>query len=381
MATAGRATGATPAPTEAATAFREAPFVRILTRRDGDAIAAAGVLARMLTATETPFQVAPTASRAQRARRVGEGDPEALTVAIGPVDRADVTIAGPTATHTAVEVVRAAGGDPPPALALAGLTAAGDDPDEPLREAAEAAGLARRPGVGLPVSDPTTGLAFTLWLHTEFSGDPEAVASHLERVAATGDPTDLDADAHRRLASLVAVLGTDTPTPRRAAETIDTLLNPAVIPGSIPTVAGYAEVLDAVAREHPGTAVALALGAEAVESAQNSWQQHAAAVHAAIDDGTTERYGGLYAAFVADHRVLTAARVLHRSGSPEPVTLVVGEDRAAVVGDPAADLRAVTSALAETVSGTSDGTQRYGVIDHDGSTEDRTLVATAREEL
>lgn len=380
MATAGRATGATPAPTEAATALREATFVRILTRRDGDAIAAAGVLARMLTAAGIPFQVAPTASRAQRARRVSEGDPDATTVAIGPVDRADVTIAGPTATRTAVEIVQAAGGDPPSALALAGLTAAGTPPDDDtLREIAE--GLTRRPGVGLPVADLTAGLAFTLWLHAGFSGDPDAVASHLERVDAADDPTRLDPDSHRRVASLVAVLGTNTPTPQRAAETIDTLVRPTVLSGPFPTVEGYAEVLDAVAREHPGTAVAIALGGDAADSARTSWRQHAEAAHAAIEAADTERYGGLYAACVPDHRVLTVARVLHRSVSPEPVTLVLGEERAALVGDPEADLRAVTTAIAETVSGSSDGTQHYGVIDHDGTAADRTLVTTAREEL
>ncbi|MFP4217714.1 MAG: hypothetical protein ACLFR6_02555 [Salinarchaeum sp.] len=380
MATAGRATGATPAPTEAATALREATFVRILTRRDGDAIAAAGVLARMLSAAGTPFQVAPTASRAQRARRVNEGDPDATTVAIGPVDRADVTIAGPTATRAAVEIVRAAGGDPPSALALAGLTASGVSlDDDSIQETAE--GLTRRPGVGLPVAELTTGLAFTLWLHAEFSGDPEAVAAHLEPLNVTDDPTRLDSDAHRRVASLVAVLGTNTPTPQRAAETIDTLVYPTVHAGPFPTVEGYAEVLDAVAREHPGTAVAIALGGDAIDSARTSWRQHAEAVHAAIEAAETERYGGLYAAFVADHRALTVARVLHRSVSPEPVTLVLGEQRAALVGDPEADLRAATTAIAETVSGSSDGTQHYGVIDHDGTVADRTLVATAREEL
>ncbi|MFW5917137.1 MAG: exonuclease RecJ, partial [Halorubrum sp.] len=50
------ATPATPAPDVLADVLADAPFARLVATDDGDALAAAGLLARALRATGTPFQ-------------------------------------------------------------------------------------------------------------------------------------------------------------------------------------------------------------------------------------------------------------------------------------------------------------------------------------
>ncbi len=383
MAASGRATGATPAPEQTATALRDAPLVRILTRRDGDAIAAAGLLARTLADLDTPFHVAPTASRVERARRVQQGDPEATTVAIGAVERADITIAGENATATAVAIARAADSDPAPTLALAGVIAAGGDPTTlpTVLDQAQAQGIHQRPGVGIPTSDPIDGVAASLWIHAEFSGHPDQLREELVTVGIDPDGWPFTESERRKLASLIAIRATEGPAPMRAATSINRLLRPYVGEGPFPTVEGYAEVLDAVAREHPGTAITVAIGETATDAAEQSWRTHAQAVHAAIDAASITRVDDLAVITTDTTRTLSTARVLQRSHVSAPVTVVIGSDSVALVGNDNVDLRAATTALAETVEGTSDGTRRYGLVTHNVSLADQTVIDTVTDHL
>ncbi len=380
MATTGQTATVTPAPETTATRLQTASLVRILTRQTGDAIAAAGLLGRALTDFGVPFQITPTPSRAERARRVERGDEEALTVAIGTVDHADITIGGPQATTTVIDILQeATDHNPDPLLALAGCVAGGIMPDAKpdLLGQAEATGLEQQPGVGLPTTDRTTGLAATLWLHGPFSGRPDRVETLLSDVGLTADEPLTDAK-RKRLASLAAIGGTNGPYPEQAAATIDQALHP-YVGGPFETIAGYAEVLSVVSRDTPGVAIGVALGSDLVETARSIWASHAMAAHQGLRAATTERYGGLYVLVIEEGPAETIAALAHRVQSPEPTTLVVGPTRIAVRGD--GDMRALTAALTETVEGTSDGTRQYGTITDIGTPDHEQIVETARETL
>lgn len=380
MATTGQTATVTPAPDATATRLQTASLVRILTRQTGDAIAAAGLLGRALTDFAVPFQITPTASRAERARRAERGDREALTVAIGAVDHADITIGGPQATTTVTEILHeATDHSPDPLLALAGCVAGGITPDATpeLLGQAEATGLEQQPGVGVPTTDLTTGLAATLWLHGPFSGRPDRVETLLSELGIGADEAPTEA-TRQQLASLVAIAGTNGPYPEQAAATIERALHP-YVGGPFETIAGYAEILSAVSRDTPGVAIGVALGSDLAETARSIWASHAMAAHQGLRAATTERYGGLYVLRIEEGPAETIAALAHRVQSPEPTTLVVGPDRIAVRGD--GDMRALTAALTETAGGTSDGTRQYGMITDIGAVDHEQIVKTAREVL
>ncbi|MFB6160835.1 MAG: exonuclease RecJ, partial [Haloferacaceae archaeon] len=106
--------------------------------------------------------------------------------------------------------------------------------------------------------------------------------------------------------------------------------------GPFATLGGYADVLDAVAREAPGVGVALALGGrgdvDPREAALEAWRRHATAVHGHLRAATTARYDGAYVARVETAtlgRLVTAAGLLRDFRSPEPVALAVADGGAA----------------------------------------------------
>ncbi|MDB9291123.1 exonuclease RecJ, partial [Halorubrum ezzemoulense] len=146
------ATSATPAPDALAGVLADAPFVRLVATDDGDALAAAGLLARALRATGTPFQ-----ARVDRDPVPADVD-DGVAVTVG-VDRGPHAIPGTgrPASTAAFAVARALGVEPDPVVALAGVVAAGSIPGADgsgdALDAAERAGrVERRPGVALPVS-------------------------------------------------------------------------------------------------------------------------------------------------------------------------------------------------------------------------------------
>ncbi|MFB6191956.1 MAG: hypothetical protein ABEI11_01400, partial [Haloarculaceae archaeon] len=238
---------------------RDAGFVRVVASPDGDALAALGLLAGALRDTGTPFQAAVSAFP-------GEAGTEAdATVALGTA-AGDASIADGPLAPVAYAAARELGGDPDPALALAGAIAAGERADGDEVDLGGAAdGFDRAPGVAIPTVEPDTdgdgatagdgealadGLAHATLVHAPaLSGDPSAAR---ESLATLSD------EAGRTVASLLACAAVDG-APPRAAVAVERAVRPHV-GGPFGTLGGYADVLDAVARERPGTAVALALG-------------------------------------------------------------------------------------------------------------------------
>ncbi|OTF06610.1 exonuclease RecJ [Halorubrum sp. SD612] len=339
------ATSATPASDALAGVLADAPFVRLVATDDGDALAAAGLLARALRATGTPFQ-----ARVDRDPVPADVD-DGVAVTVG-VDRGPHAIPGTgrPASTAAFAVARALGVEPDPVVALAGVVAAGSIPGADgsgdALDAAERAGrVERRPGVALPVSGgeraahETDGadaapsraeaLAASTLASTRYSGDPDGARDALDPLGLSADP---DADDRRRFASLVAVDAVDgDDTSERAAAAVERALRPYATDGPFETVGGYADVLDALAREAPGTGVALALASDPDASlrsaALDAWRRHGLAAHRALDDATVGRYDGCVVARVdAAPAVLpTVARLVRDFRSPEPVAVALDE--------------------------------------------------------
>ena len=333
------ATSATPAPDALAGVLADAPFVRLVATDDGDALAAAGLLARALRATGTPFQ-----ARVDRDPVPADVD-DGVAVAVG-VDRGPHAIPGTgrPASTAAFAVARALGVEPDPVVALAGVVAAGSVPGADgsgdALDAAERAGrVERRAGVALPASIGDDGadaapsrseaLAASTLALTRYSGDPEGARDALDPL---GLPADPDADDRRRFASLVAVDAVDGDgASGRAASAVERALRPYATDGPFETVGGYADVLDAVAREAPGTGIALALASDPDPSlrtaALDAWHRHGLTAHRALDDATVGRYDGCVVARVdAAPAVLpTVARLVRDFRSPEPVAVALDE--------------------------------------------------------
>lgn len=361
-------TSAALAPDALANVITDAPFIRFVATDDGDALAAVGLLARASRAVGTPFQV--RVSRDPVPDDVDDG----VTVTVG-IDRGSHSISGarqPVSTD-AFAVSRALGSDPDPVVALAGVVAAGSVPGTDgsgdALDAAESSGrVHRRPGVALPTADLADGLAASTLLRTPYSGDPEATQAALANL---GLPADLDEDAHRRLASLVAVDVADADdASTRAASAVERALRPYATDGPFETVGGYADVLDALALEAPGTGVALALDADPSDelrtAALDAWRSHGLAAHRALDEATIGRYDGCVVARVDSARSVlpTVARLVRDFRSPEPVAVAVDESAgrlAAAATEPLGLGDACRSAARE-FDGTGWGTAARGGI-------------------
>jgi len=349
-----------------AAACRGAGFVRLTATPDGDALAALGLLARALRTTGTPFQAAVAAFP-------GEAGTEAdATIGLGTGTGDTGVTDGPLAP-VAYAAARELGDDPDPALALAGAIAAGAIPDadaDPDGDAEAADGTTgtaidaaddfdRAPGVAVPTVDPESddcgaaardeaaladGVAHATLVHApSLSGDPSAAR---ETLAACSD------DDGRTVASLVACAAVED-APPRAAVAVERALRPRV-GGPFGTLGGYADVLDAVARGRPGTAVALALDGAEPAVALDAWRDHGRAAHRAVRAGETARHAGCLVARVRPEAPLgTVARLLWGFRSAEPVVLVLADDgdAAAVHGvDAGEPLRAAATETGATAT-------------------------------
>lgn len=312
-----------------------ARFVRVAPRADGDSIAAAGLLLRALAARSTPFQarVVPLTDAPPADATVPIGFREGLAPDERPVSAA------------AADLVRELDCEPDPALALAGCLLGGDP---------KAAGvdLDRRPGVGIPTADLADGLAHSTLFHADFSADETAAGAHLAELADDG----------RAVASLAALeaVGSEAASDR-AATAIERALRPHATPeGPFETAEGLADVLDCLARDAPGVALALAVGHDTRLEALEAWRAHAKAAHEAIRGADTGRYDGLFVARIDEGPVETVARLLMDFRSPESIVLVVsdGEAGAASLTD---GIDGTMEAAAAAVDGVGGGTVRQGV--------------------
>jgi hypothetical protein len=373
MSTTGRPDGTAPGASELAASLRQAEFVRLVAAGDGDALAALGVLAGALDEADTPFQatVSPLPAGADRATDADH------TVALGrPLEDADLTVGVDGTASRETYDIAAAIGSPDPALALAGIVAAGELPDGRPLEDANAAGLDRRPGLAGPTPDPVDAVAHSTLVHAPVSGALGRAADLLADV-----PTDeMDEDAHRRVASLVALaVGGDESGTARGAEAVERFLRPHA-GGPFETAGGYADVLDALARTRPGLGVALALGTGDRDAALDAWRDHGERAHAAVREATTGRYDGLFVARCDGQvPVGTVARLLRDFRSPEPVVLVVADGEAAAVRTDGADTspgETMREAVAA-VGGTGGGSETRARARFD--VEDTEFVVAFRE--
>ena len=345
---------------DVAASLRDAGFVRLVAAQTGDAVAAAGLLAGALDDIGVPYQTSVVALP-EAAERATDTD---CTVALGrpaPETGPALGTDGTTASARAFAVARKLG-NTDVTLALAGVLAAGASPDG-LEGAADS--LEREPGVAVPTADLADGLAHSTLVHAPFSGSTERAR-------------DLVGDREpREVASLVAlaVTGDEHGVPR-GAETVERLLRP-FVGGPFETVGGYGDVLDAVARERPGVAVALALGADL--EAVSVWREHAARAHAGVRAARTGRYDGLFVARCENtHPVGTVARLVHDYRSPEPVTVAVADGVAvAVATADTVDASTVLGEAAAVAGGRAAGTRTRARATFDGDSSD--LVLAVRE--
>lgn len=329
-------------PAAATAALESASFVRLVSRADGDALAASGLVASALADRSTPFQMTvgrTVADRTDRATAHGDRNGDVtLVVGTADVERPQLGTTDRPATLDACELVRALGVTPDPLLALAGVTAAGSDPgsgeSEWLLDVARDRGVVdRRPGVVVPTAEPIADVACSTRIRAPWSGDPEAAGKALAAVTPTdGDePAAFETDDHRALGSAVAldVVGADD-APPTAATAIQRALRPYATPGAtFETIGGYADVLGATARIEPGTGAALAMGHDAREPALAAWREYGRRAHAALEAATTSRYDGLFVVTVEDGPVEALARMVVAYRSPEPIVLVISEGRSA----------------------------------------------------
>ena len=374
---------------DVATRLATAPFVRIVARADGDGVAAAGVLGRALAAEGVPFQVTTGRTAADRAARA-RADVDGETLLAGAAPALGEAIELPEGAGTAPLSVRAwrvaddllddrGERSRTATLALAGAVAAGVTPGTagtaPLLETVDPE---RRPGVVTPTT-AVDGLAHSTLVHGPFSGSPERVRETLGPVASPDD-----AETAHRLASATALtaLNADGAT-AAAADAVERALRPRVA-GPLETVGGYADVLDAAARESPGAAVALALGHDAREPALTAWREHGRRAHEAVRTAATSRYDGLLAVRVDRAPAATVARLIAAYRSPEPVVAVVADGAAAAAVRPdVADAPELDRAVRTALDGEAavDATSRPVVARLPETTEPTAFVAGLREAL
>lgn len=367
MARAGRPESNAPAASDIAEQLASAGLVRLVAAADGDGLAAAGLLARRLDASEIPYQVSVTPLPAA-GKRTTDAD---LTLALGrPVGDADLTLGlGAPASQAAYETASHLGDATAP-LALAGMVAGGFVPQGTALDDAE---TTRRPGIAVPTADLVDGLAHSTLVHAPFSGRPDAAEGLLPERAR--DPTE---ETHRAAASAVAlaVAGDEAGTVR-GARRIERLLRP-YIAGPLVTVGGYADVLDALARSDPGVGVALALGQADVDAGLATWRDHAERAHDGVRNATTGRYDGLFVARCdADAPAGTVARLVRDFRSPEPAVLVVTDGTAVALATDETDIGQVLRDAATSVDGTGDGTETTARAHYDVA--DTEFVAAVRE--
>lgn len=301
-----------------AAACREAEFVRIVARADGDAIAAAGTLAAVCSALERPFHC-----RIVRTRTCYEDATESLgdgaIVLLGLTPRGDDGFTGNSWSVHAYNVATDLGLDPDPALTIAGHIAAGGTPTD-TPSILEQATADRRSGISIPTPDLAEGLAHSTLFHAAFSGDPSRARS-----AVAG----LDGEPDRReAASLLALSVVGHPdASEQAASAVERALRPHV-GGPFETLGGYADVLCGVARAAPGIGLGIALDHDVKPAALDAWRAHARSTHSAIRSARTARYDGLLVARV-DGPVEPTAQLLANYRSPEPIVLAVSDHEGA----------------------------------------------------
>lgn len=378
-----------------------ASFVHVVAHADGDALGASALFARALDGVDVPYQVSLVRSAATAERRLSDADGTTLAVGLGPdaesgreLDADAVSTGRPVSQH-AYDVAQTLHGNTDAAdaaLALAGVLAANSSAT-PTDSLVEAAGVTRRPGVGIPTADLADGLAHSTLFHAGISGDDAQAGALLAELEL---PAEVDESAHRRLASRVALDATAAPAGPRATVAIERALRPHVLAdGPVETAEGYADVLDALARAEPGLGVAFALGHADRAAALDVWRETARRAHRSLRRVDPERHSGLVVAACGEAAgestsetaaavpLWTVARLLRDYRADQPAVLVYEGDAAvlATLADHDIDARdTLADAGASDVGGTA--TLAYAQFeDSDSDSEPTDIGRTVRDAL
>ena len=349
---------------ETAARLRESGLCHLLVRADGDALAAATLLAGACDDAGIPYHMGVVRTREELRDRVDASEVEPFLVGASAPDSRSVT--GSPVSRRAYEIATELGGTPDPVIALAGVVAAGFQPAEASPDLLDRADATPAPGVAIPTDDPIDGLAHSTLAHADFSGDRERVKRELDGMDDPGDVASLLA---------LAAAGPDEAT-ERAAGAIERSIRPYRIPGPFETLGGYADVLSAVARRSPGLGIALLLTGEGQEPALSAWRERALRVHPELRSIEPARYSGLAVARV-DGPVEPIARLFRDFRSPEPVALALSEGEAAIASVEEPVGPALETAV-ESVGGTGLGHGRTGYARFDPGNEEA-LVDALRE--
>jgi hypothetical protein len=353
MATTGRSVASE---RDATGVLADAEFVRVSAAPTGGSVAAAAMLAEACDGHGVPFQVRVV----RGASSLDATDASHVSVGFSAGDAALVFDAD--AVNAAFDAARELGASPDPVLAFAGAVADGREPSSAVREAA---GLDRRPGVGVPTADLAAGLAFSTRVHASYSGDEQAAGAALAELAL---PAELDESARRRLASAVTLDATGD-APASAADAVADALRPHATPDAeFETVEGVADVLGALAWTAPGLGVALAQGVDVRAAAVDAWREHAQSAHATVRVADPTRYSGVAVADATEAHP-TVARLVRDYRTEEAAALAVGDGTVAL---------ATTDADARAVLPGSVGTETLAVTE---TGDEDALVETVRGEL
>ena len=375
----------TPQASDIAVDLLDAGLVRLVAAATGDAVAAAGLLTKALESNGVAHQTS-VVTLAEQTERATDAD---LTLSLGrPSVDADAVLGvdGDTASETALSVATELGAADYE-LALAGIYAAGKRPGGDVLAAANDCGIERRPGVGVPTGEFVDGLAHTSLIHAPFSGSTEDASEALAAAGVDETAAERSENSHQRVASMVALaVCEDEQSTPRAAEILERLLRPLATPGGrFETVEGYADVLDATARERPGLAVPLTLDAVDSSTPLDLWRQHTTRAHEAVRSAATARYDGLFVVRCDRTPPLgTVARLVRDFRSPEPLVLAVADGEAAVTTtgehtETHTHVGALMSETADIVGGVGSGTATCGRARFEGDPTE--FVGTFKEAL
>jgi len=361
------------AASDLATTLEAASFTHLVVGRDGDSVAAAGILGRALASAGAPFQVSVVETPADADRRIAAGDPSTTAVGVGvaatDADRIVSAVPRSAVAYDASQQLAPASAGVASLAAAGGVAAGGDRTTVPAAaETLREADGDRVPGVAVPTTDLAMGLEHSTLVHGPFSGDADAVADLLTDV-----PTDAPVGG-RELASTVAlaVAGPDD-APAHAGTAVERWLRPLVVDAGFASVGGYGDVLAAAAQTDPGAAMAVALGRGGTDAALAAWRDHGHRVHDAVATTEWRRHAGLVVCETAAPTAATA-RLIRDFRAPEPNVLVVGAEDATLA---TAEIDAVETLGVATDPATVRGRPRLAST----TDTDTDLVAGVREAL
>lgn len=356
-------------------------FARITAYPDGDSVAAAGIIAQACSALGVPFRL-----RAGTPTSPPDTDADTTVIVVGhhrPVsDEHDIHIGGSgAASKRALDATRDINAvESNPVLALAGLTtlpAPVDDTGGDIRRlAADLGYLSQRPGVATATQDLMDGLANALTIHAPFSGRPDRAQAHLAELQL---PVEMDVDGQRRLEAFVAtaVSPASRPSGRQALETAIRPL--AITDGRFQTVAGYGDVLRAVARDAPGLGFGLLLGGVDDAEALEVLAEHAQTAHRCVRRAEVFEYDGFAVARVDDDTLTddrlaavlpTVARLVRDYRTPAATCYAVTDGYAAGATRTSDAVGPQVQATARSLDGAGQARQHLGEARFDGSAEE-----------